>query len=320
MARLFPFREARRAPLGVESFSVCEVSTSGAPVRFLMGRLGEQVRPLEEGRSSVARDGWVPSVAADDHGVLAALLEESTRGGPADWEGQGARAWDLGSNGLRRRVDEVLESLEVRPVCAAPEGAMTAVVPLSDRGLRLSPFHRGIRGVATFQPETFLRLVGDYARVYDVEGDLRTPAARVGARTRLASLATGHHAFLLVLPGGVGKILRVRQALELSNIRAVPRNPTLRSVDLVLLQSLVLKTVLGVAEAPEGEDTQVVPLRSFEELVTRVNAGDLQAGFALNPPPSWELRAVIETGQVLPTHTLLLEPLPPLEALRHFQP
>lgn len=317
MARLFPFREARKQSVGVESFCVCEVAPGGAPVRFLIGRLGEGVRPLEEGTSPLAREGWVPSVAADDHRVLTALLEEAARARPADWEGHGARAWELGSNGLRKRVDEVLESLEVRPLSAVPEGAMTAVAPLSEHALRLVPFHRGIRGVATFEAETFLRLVGDYARTYDLDADLRTPAGRVEALSRLASLATGHHAFLLVLPGGVGKILRVRQALELANIRAVPRSPTLRSLDLVLLQSLVLRTVLGL---PEQDPERVVALGSFEELVSAVNAGRLQAGFALNPPPAWELRAVIETGQALPAQTLSLDPLPPLEALRHFQP
>jgi hypothetical protein len=34
-------------------------------------------------------------------------------------------------------------------------------------------------------------------------------------------------------------------------------------------------------------------------------------GFALNPPPPWEVRAVMEAGDSLPPRTLRLEPWPP---------
>jgi hypothetical protein len=42
-----------------------------------------------------------------------------------------------------------------------------------------------------------------------------------------------------------------------------------------------------------------------------VLAGTFQAGFALNPPPLWEVRAVMEAAQTLPPKTLRVAPAPP---------
>ena len=42
-----------------------------------------------------------------------------------------------------------------------------------------------------------------------------------------------------------------------------------------------------------------------------VESGLFQAGFALNPPPVWEVRAVMEAAATLPSKTLRVEPLPP---------
>lgn len=313
MARLLPLPDSRSRTSG-QSFAVMEVTAAGGPpVRYLVGRLGEDAVPLEEGGLPAAEGTLVPSLAADDQRVLTGLLEEITRHGPPDWEGGGegrvARAWNLGANGFRRRVEEALEELEIRPL-HPPSGtsSLTAVLPLSEPGLRLAPFHRGLRALPTFDEKTFLHLVAQYARVYELDVDLRTPQGRVDAKAKLASLATGHHAFLLVLPEGRARILRIRQALELSTIKAVPRNPTLRGLDLVLLESLVLRTVLGIRDPERADHPHLAAIGDFEALVDQVQIGVLQAGFALNPPPAWEVRAVMQVNEQLPARTLRLEP------------
>ena len=88
---------------------------------------------------------------------------------------------------------------------------LAAVVPLSDPGLQLEPIHRALKGVDTFKEETFLTLVAAYARVYELDEPLTSPRGLAAARERLATLISGQHAVLLVLPEGRGKILRFRQ-------------------------------------------------------------------------------------------------------------
>jgi hypothetical protein len=184
-------------------------------------------------------------------------------------------------------------------------------VPLSDPGLHLEPVHRAISRLETFDEDTFLTLVTAYARVYDLEEPLTTGKGRAAAHERLATMVRGQHAVLLVLPGGRGKILRFRQGLDLAHLKGAPRSPTLRSLDLALLNALVLRTVLGIREPEAPAHPNVFAVEHVEELVRGVERGVYQAGFALNPPPLWEVRAVMEAAQTLPSKTLRVEPAPP---------
>ncbi len=52
-------------------------------------------------------------------------------------------------------------------------------------------------------------------------------------------------------------------------------------------------------------------VQGLDALVRGVQAGTYQAGFALNPPPLWEVRAVMEAAQTLPPKTLRVAPAPP---------
>ena len=52
-------------------------------------------------------------------------------------------------------------------------------------------------------------------------------------------------------------------------------------------------------------------VQGLDTLVRDVQSGKFQVGFALNPPPLWEVRAVMEAAQSLPSKTLWVEPAPP---------
>jgi hypothetical protein len=218
----------------------------------------------------------------------------------------------MGAPGLLTRVQQTLEDLVVRPLGAMPQqGGLAAVIPLSDPALELRPIHRALKGMETFNEERFLQLAGAYTRIPDVELNLRTGQGRTDAIERMAMLANGYHAVLAVLPGARGRILRFRQALDLAHIKAVPRNPTLRSLDLALVNALVLQTVLGIREPDRMRHPNVFAVPTFEELIARVEDGTFQVGFALNPPPVWEVRAVMEAQQQLPPRTMNVGPPPP---------
>lgn len=311
------------------AFHVLEIQPAGdftRKVRYLLGALAqdddatpdvERTAPLEDEPRPVPGGCLLPAVAADDHLVLRSLLSEITSRAPAPFEtrsdGHVLRLWRVDDPTLHQRVFQTLEDVLIRPLGPAPEGGprLAAVVPLSDPGLQIRPIHRALKGVPTFHEERFLTLVRDYARIYDLDAKLDTPAGRAEARERMALLSAGNHAVLFVMPGGRGKILRFRQALELTHIKAVPRNPTLRSLDLALLNALVLRTVLGVHEPESPTNASIFPVPSLEQLTDQVNAGLFQAGFGLNPPPVWEIRAVMEARQELPPRTLMLDPAPP---------
>ncbi|NMO23340.1 DUF1015 family protein [Pyxidicoccus fallax] len=312
-------KDARPAMYLVEIHSPAG-KLGGPPVRFLLCALDpEAAVPLEHDPYRPRAWEVEPAVTltADDHGVLRGLLAEASERAITVWQGQ----YDGHPMSLRRiepspvakRIQAVLDEAPMRPLAALDEGgpSLAAVVPLSDPGLEFQPIHRALKGVETFKEETFLTLVTAYARVYELDEPLDTPRGLGAARERLATLISGQHAVLLVLPGGRGRILRFRQGLDLAHLKGAPRNPTLRSLDLALLNALVLRTVLGIKDPEAPGHPQVFPVQGLESLVRGVQEGTFQAGFALNPPPLWEVRAVMEAQATLPSRTLRVEPLPP---------
>lgn len=293
----------------------------GPPVRFLLCALApESAPPLEQvawrPRSSLVEP--TVALAADDHGVLRGLLAEAAERGSVVWQG----GWPGGPvavkrlepSGLSKRLQAVLAEAPLRPLGELEGGrpALAAVVPLSDPGLRLEPIHRAVRGLETFREETFLTLAAAYARLYEVDAPLTEPQGLAAARERMATLVRGYHAVLAVLPRGRGLILRFRQGLDLEHLKGAPRSPTLRSLDLALLDSLLLRTVLGIREPEAPGHPLVYAVEGLEALVQGVQEGRFQVGFGLNPPPLWEVRAVMEAAEVLPPHTLRVEPRPPM--------
>ncbi|RKG85665.1 DUF1015 family protein [Corallococcus sp. CA049B] len=293
---------------------------SGPPVRYLLCALTPDAVP------SLEQDPYRPrawevepavTLVADDHGALRALLAEAAERGISVWKGQydgrPVSLLRIEPSPVSKRLQAVLDEAPMRPLAALSEQGQTlaAVVPLSEPGLELCPIHRALKGVETFKEDTFLTLVAAYARVTELDAPLTTPQGLAAARERLATLVPGQHAVLLVLPGGRGRILRFRQGLDLAHLKGAPRNPTLRSLDLALLNALVLRTVLGIQEPEASGHPQVFPVHGLEALVAGVESGTFQAGFALNPPPVWEVRAVMEAQATLPPRTLRVEPRVP---------
>lgn len=321
MARVLPL--TRFPPFGAQSaaFAVMEIhpvwgGVPGTPGRALLCEV-EDGEALSLERDAPAPDPRAPvaALAPDDHQTLRKLLQESIHGQTADREAAigdyRVRLYRVGALATAGRIRRALEEVPLRPLQKILEGIPVAVFPLSDPALHFAPIHRAIRGVDTFKPEIFLTVVREYARIQDIEASLLTPSGISAATELLGTLSTGFHAVLLVLKDGRGKLLRFKRSMSLTSYPAVPRNPTLRSLDLALVEALVLKTVLGIQQPERAEHPNVFVVDSIEETVRAVDEGKFQAGFVLNPPPMWELRAVIEAAQQLPPRTLKVSPIPP---------
>ncbi|WP_370459037.1 DUF1015 domain-containing protein [Aggregicoccus sp. 17bor-14] len=290
------------------------------PVRYLLcGLMKDSAEPLEH-EPYIPRSAQVEpaiTLAADDHGVLRDLLAEAAERSVLVWrggfDGQQLALKRIEPSAISKRLQAALDEAPLRPLSALDERgpSLAAIVALSDPGLHFAPVHRGVRNLDTFNEDTFLQLVAGYARSYDLDEPLDTARGLEAAQERLATLITGHHAVLLVLPQGRGRILRFRQGLDLAHIKAAPRNPTLRSLDLALLNALVLRTVMGIQDPEAPGHPNVFAVHSLEQLVEEVQRGTYQVGFGLNPPPVWEVRAVMEAAATLPPRTLRVDPLPP---------
>ena len=96
--------------------------------------------------------------------------------------------------------------------------------------------------------------------------------------------------------------LRVRPAL-------VPRDDTVASLDVSLLQDLLLAPILGIGDPRTDTRIEFVGgVRGLDELVHRVNSGRAAAAFAMHPTSMEQLMAVADADRLMPPKSTWFEP------------
>jgi uncharacterized protein (DUF1015 family) len=96
--------------------------------------------------------------------------------------------------------------------------------------------------------------------------------------------------------------LRVRPAL-------VPSADTVASLDVSLLQDLLLAPILGIGDPRTDTRIEFVGgVRGLDELVHRVNSGRAAAAFAMHPTSMEQLMAVADADRLMPPKSTWFEP------------
>lgn len=88
----------------------------------------------------------------------------------------------------------------------------------------------------------------------------------------------------------------------------VPKDPVGR-LDISLLQDQIIGPILGIADQRRNKRIDFVGgIRGLEELVRRVDSGEMAVAFALCPTSIEDLMAVADAGEVMPTKSTWFEP------------
>jgi len=185
---------------------------------------------------------------------------------------------------------------------------MMTLCSMSDPGLVIYPTHRLVRGLEGFRPERLLEGVGRYFAVETLQEDLRRPAGRAWAVSKLAEHAGKSTTFLMILAeDSRGRILTLRDDADLSGV-ALPASSTVRDLDVSALHAVVLQHLLGLS--PSAQETEGVVDYELDvgQAVTRTLSGEYQLGFLMNPTPMWQVQAVAEMGETMPQKSTFFFP------------
>ncbi|HEX9050167.1 MAG TPA: DUF1015 domain-containing protein [Anaeromyxobacter sp.] len=180
--------------------------------------------------------------------------------------------------------------------------------PMSDPGLFLFATHRLLYGLKDFSTAAFLERLGRWFTIDTLEEDIRRPAGRAWAVSKLGEHAGKSTAFLVVTAEDRrARIVTLRDDVDLSDA-GLPANETLATLDVTVLHSLVLQRVLGLSPLTQEKQENVTYVRDAGEAVSRVLSGEHQVGFLLNPTPMWQVEAVGEAGETMPQKSTLFYP------------
>jgi uncharacterized protein (DUF1015 family) len=194
------------------------------------------------------------------------------------------------------------------PDSAGHRFIMMTLCSMADPGLVIYPTHRLLGGLRDFNLAAFVERLARFFLVETLPEDLRRPAGRAWAVSKLAEHSGKSTTFLMVTAeDGKGRILTLRDDADLAEV-PLPKNITLRDLDVTALHSIVFQHLLGVSRDQQDAGETLRYEMDAGEVVTRTLSGEFQAGFLVNPTPMWQVQAVAESGETMPQKSTFFYP------------
>jgi uncharacterized protein (DUF1015 family) len=198
------------------------------------------------------------------------------------------------------------DELEGRGHAGAAYG-MIYLSNLDDPGLTVLPTHRLVHSVASVDLE---RVLEHASASFTIERE-PLPATAAELRARLQAAGAERAAFGLVVPGArEWAVLKLRADFDpnAAGLSALP--PALQRLDVALLHELLLERSLGISKAAQEAKTNIRYYKSTDETlaVARTTDTDVQLVCFMNATPVADVRAVCDSGQVMPQKSTFFYP------------
>jgi uncharacterized protein (DUF1015 family) len=241
------------------------------------------------------------------------LVEPATHGDPwgevTDDDGTVHRLWRVGEPEVHAAVGDELARAELliadghhryetARAYAEEVGedgphryTLMALTGLEDPGLTVFPTHRLLSGLAE-DPERQERLGGGLRELFEVEEvatDDLDPTGEEGVG--VFGYIDSHHRR--------GFRLRLKDSAELDRILD-GRPDAYRRLDTVILETLVLKGILGLDEADIAAKRGIGYAKSVDDSLAMLDDGSHQVAFLLRPTPVEQVREVAAAGETMP--------------------
>jgi len=187
---------------------------------------------------------------------------------------------------------------------------LMTLVDVRDPGLLVLPTHRLLRNTA-FDSRGFPERLAKYFTVTQVQlPEGKKPETLSKELQKLPSSTSAEHTFALY-PGGDRLYLLSlphQQAAREMSSRAGSKSAAWRSLDVAVLQQLVLEELLGIDEEARRSGQYLSYTRDEHEAVQLVDAGACQAAFFLKEPSVSEVIDVAAAGDKMPQKSTYFYP------------
>jgi uncharacterized protein (DUF1015 family) len=195
-----------------------------------------------------------------------------------------------------------------RPPEAGHRHVLMTLCSTADPGLVIFPTHRLVSGLPSLRIPAFLEQLARFFEIETLLEDLRRPAGRAWAVSKLADHAGKSTTFLMVsAEDKKGRILTARDDADFSRV-SLPENVTVRDLDVTALHAIVLQHLLGLSPQAQERQENVRFEMDAGEVVNRTLSGEFQLGFLVNPTPMWQVAAVAESGETMPQKSTFFYP------------
>ncbi|MEO0079176.1 MAG: DUF1015 domain-containing protein [candidate division WOR-3 bacterium] len=178
------------------------------------------------------------------------------------------------------------------PPDAALRFKTAAFFNISDPGLVILPTHRLLTNLADFNLGMLMDRLLEFFTV--------TPVPDEKARAELESAGKGEKSNAYILYAGKYRSFLVQLRKQDAILRFFPqgRSPEYRALDVAVLHSVIIEGLLGISR--EQIEGYVRYERDWDETVRRVDSGEAQLAFLMNPTRVEQVQALAEKGERMP--------------------
>ena len=174
---------------------------------------------------------------------------------------------------------------------------------MDDPGLVVLPTHRVLRGLPSFDRAALVERAGRFFTVEErpIDGALREALA--------AAAHGGLPAFALITAGSnQASVLTLRPDADLAAVPALPAHPAVRALDVAVLHSIVLETLLGISRESQARQENLGYVKSWDAALAERQQAGVQAVFLMNPTRVAQVKAVSDAGEVMPQKSTYFYP------------
>ncbi len=189
---------------------------------------------------------------------------------------------------------------------------MMTLTDSQDPGLVVLPSHRLVRGLESHRIAQLEEMISPYFHTEELLPSL--PSFSDAVRTRLGTPETrGQGGAVLGLYGLHGQkfcLLRLRRNADLRSLMTEEELRLWGDLDVVLLQQVILQAALGI-DTREKEDYHLKYTTDGLEARTRVDSGEYQLAFFVNPARVSSVLDAADAGRRLPQKSTYFYPKTP---------
>jgi uncharacterized protein (DUF1015 family) len=208
---------------------------------------------------------------------------------------------------LERRPADATGEQQADGMPRAYEYVLAYLCNTADPGLAIYPTHRLVAGV---DPQRLATMARYAAGAFTVEPLRPVGAGVAGVRRVVARYLADNPsgAFAVRVPAG-DQLYGLRLVDRSAAAAAAPGHTTAcQGLDVTILQKLILEPILGISsEGPAAED-HVSYFKDAEEALERLENGEFQAGFFMNPTRLEQVREVAFAGERMPQKATFFYP------------
>ncbi len=178
---------------------------------------------------------------------------------------------------------------------------MIYLVDMEHPGLIVFPTHRMVRDLESFDKNKVLKSCEEYFDIekYTSVGNMNTVLTK--------QYKEGKKAFAFYCGKGEWYLLTLKDLAVMDSV--LPElSPASRQLDVSVLHSLVLEKTMGIDKENMANQINLTYTKFFEEAIMKVDKGEFQCSFILNPTRVTEIRDVAAAGEKMPQKSTYFYP------------